>query len=337
MKLPNMKRPLRVLSWAGAWGDALRDSVSRPFQDETNVIVEPVRHIGLRLPDALDRALEAGGEPPVDVVWCNTSPALRAAARGWCDPLDGVPVLAQLSERARARGLDGWPIAQTYITHYVLVYRTHLYPERAPESWSVLERSDHTGRVVLYPGGNGFYPVAQVLGGGALSDIPGDMAACWTVVRRIRRQLGVAAYSIGLDEVIRRGDIDLCYRALPNVLAFQAGGLEVAWTAPREGIADTTDAMWIPRGLAPEVAACARAYVAFALSARVQDRWCKQLGTLPVHRDARERHPAFERPGMPRDADDLDGVLYIPEHIKAIHEPQWEATFAQLCSSGDDP
>lgn len=326
-----MNRPLRVLSWAGAWGEALRDGVSRPFQDATSVTVEAVRHVGLRLPDALVRALEGHGEPPVDVVWCNTSPGLRAARRGWCEPLEGVPALGELADRARSPLLDGWPIAQMYVVHYVLVYRRRLF-DVPPDSWRVLERADHAGRIVLYPGGNGFYPVAQVMSGGLVSEIPRNMEACWATVRRIRPQLGPRSYSISLHDVIRRGDLDLCYRALPNVLAFQADGLDVDWTAPSEGIADTTDAMWIPRGLAPEVQACARAYIAFALSARVQDRWCKLLGALPLNRNARERNPAFERAGMPRDPDDLDGVLHVPEEVKATHEPEWEATFESLCA-----
>ncbi len=330
MKKSRMSRPLRVLSWAGAWGAALRDGVSRPFQAETDVTVEAVPHVGLRLPDDLVRALETQGEPPVDVVWCNTSPALRAASRGWCEPLDGVPALAELSERARSVQLDGWPIAPTYVVHYVLAYRRSLY-DVPPQSWRVLERAEHAGRVVLYPGGNGFYPVAQVMGGGRLSDIPRDMEACWATVRRIRPQLGARSYSISLHEVIRRGEVDLCYRALPNVLAFQADGLDVDWAVPSEGIADTTDAMWIPRGIAPDALACARAYIAYALSAPVQDRWCTLLGALPLNRNARGRSVAFERAGMPRDPDEIGDVLYVPEQVKAEHELAWEATFESLC------
>jgi putative spermidine/putrescine transport system substrate-binding protein len=327
-----MNRPLRVLSWAGAWGSALRDAVSRPFRDASQVVVEAVPHVGLRLPEALDHALETHDEPPVDVVWCNTPVALRAARRGWCEPLAGLPVLDELAGRARLPALDGWPIAQTYVVHYVLVYHRSLY-ETKPESWRVLESPRHAGRVMLYPGGNGFYPVAQVLSGGRVADIPGDMDACWATVRRIRPQLGARSYSIGIHEVIRRGEIDLCYRALPNALAFQADGLDVAWTVPSEGIADTTDAMWIPRGLSPDAQACARAYIAFALSARVQDRWCKLLGALPLHRDARERSDAFAQAGLPDDPDDLAAVLYVPEDLKATHEPDWEATFEALCSA----
>ena len=331
MKMLRMKRPLRVLSWAGAWGEALRDGVSRPFQDATGVMVEAVPHVGLRLPDTLHRALESNGEPPIDVVWCNTSPALRAAQRGWCEPLDGMPVLGELSERARLIHQEGWPIAPVYVVHYVLAYRRSLYAA-PPDSWRVLERAEHAGRVVLYPGGNGFYPVAQVMGGGLVSTIPDDMEACWTTVRRMRPQLGARNYSIGLHEPIRRGEIDLCYRALPNVLAFQRDGLDVDWAAPQEGLADTTDAMWVPRGLAPDVLACARAYIELALSAQVQDRWCKLLAALPLNRNARERSVVFERAGMPRDPDDLGAVLYVPEHVKAAHEPAWEASFEALCA-----
>jgi putative spermidine/putrescine transport system substrate-binding protein len=134
--------------------------------------------------------------------------------------------------------------------------------------------------------------------------------------------------------VIRRGELDLGYRALPNVLAFQRDGLDVDWVAPKEGIADTTDAMWIPRGLAPDVLACARAYIEFALSARVQDHWCKLLGALPLNRNARERSGVFARARMPDDPDDLDRVLYVPEHVKATYEPAWEATFESLCEHG---
>jgi putative spermidine/putrescine transport system substrate-binding protein len=331
-----MARPLRVLSWAGAWGTALRDGVSAPFREATGVAVEAVSHVGLRLPEDLPRALETRGEPPVDVVWCNTSPALRAAAAGWCEPLDDLRVLGELADRARLLQLDGWPLAPTYVVHYVVAYRRALY-RAPPDSWSVLEHAEHAGRVVLYPGGNGFYPVAQIMSGGRLSEIPHQMAACWDTVRRLRPQLGPRGYSVGLHEVIRRGELDLCYRALPNVLAFQADGLDVDWAAPREGIADTTDAMWIPRGLAPDVLACARAYVAFALSAAVQDRWCKLLAALPLNRNARDRSAAFERPGMPRDPDDLDSVLYVPEHVKAAHELDWEARFESLCEHREGP
>lgn len=313
---------LRVLSWAGAWGRALTEAVSQPFTEATGIAVEHVRHVGLRLPDALRGALETGAPPPVDVVWCNTTPAIRAAERGWCAPLDGLEVLDELHERAKPPGRDDWPFVQAYAVHYVLVYRRALYPTAPPRSWNVLLRPEHAGRVVLYPGGKGFFPVAQVLGGGKASAIPGDMSPCWSIVRQMRAQLGRPDYSIGLGDPIRRGEIDLCYRALPNALGFMAEGVDVDWTVPEEGVADTTDALWVPRGLEGETQDRARAYVAFAMSAEVQERWCRALGAVPLH--ARAAAPELLRgAGGPLSRE----LLHVAAEVEARLEADWERRF----------
>ena len=47
MNVPRLQRPLRVLSWAGAWGAGLRAGVSLPFERETGLAVEAVRHVAL--------------------------------------------------------------------------------------------------------------------------------------------------------------------------------------------------------------------------------------------------------------------------------------------------
>lgn len=328
---------IRVVSWRGRWGEALSQAVSRPFTQATGIRVEPVFHVGLRLPDDLVAALENDSPPPVDVVWCNTSPALRAAKRGWCESLEGLEVLSGLRDRARLQEYPDWPLVQAYVVHYVLVYRACLYPQAAPQTWQVLYDPKHAGRVVLYPGGNGFYPVAHALGGGQPERIPSDMSPCWSTVAKLRPQLGRPGYSIGLEASIAQGNIDLCYRALPNALAFLAAGLNVDWAAPAEGVADTTDALWVPCGLAPEVAYWARQYVAFALSAPVQERWCALLGALPMH--AQAAAPAFLRahPTLPRHADDRRGVLFVPEHIKAACEPAWEAIFEAIVRGEQAP
>ena len=78
---------IRVLSWRGRWGDAFAETVSRPFTQATGIEVEPVFHVGLQLPDGLVCALENSSAAPVDVVWCNTTAALRAAKQGWCESL----------------------------------------------------------------------------------------------------------------------------------------------------------------------------------------------------------------------------------------------------------
>ena len=98
---------IRVLSWRGAWGRALEQAVSAPFRAATGIRVEPVHHVGRKLPADLTSALECGSAPPLDVVWCNASPALRAAERGLCEPLTGLPERTQLRRNSRIEPLLG--------------------------------------------------------------------------------------------------------------------------------------------------------------------------------------------------------------------------------------
>jgi hypothetical protein len=159
-----------------------------------------------------------------------------------------------------------------------------------------------------------------------------DLSPCWSTVAKLRPQLRQPDYNIGLEAPIAQGQIDLCYSALPDALAFRASGLDVDWAVPHEGVADTTDALWVPRGRSPEVAFWAREYVAFALSHAVQEHWCALLGALPMHARAAVPSVLCSRPDLPRHADDRCGVLFVPEHVKARYASAWEATFDAIVS-----
>lgn len=319
---------LRVLSWAGGWGRALRTAVSDPFERETGVRVEQVTHVGLRLPKTLLQTLAAAQCPDVHVIWCNSVPALHARQQAWCAPLEpGVP--EGLLRRA-------WPdssersVVHPYVVYYVLVYHEAACPTGAPRSWSELFAPQHRGKIALYPGGNGFYPIAQSMGGGRLSDIPEQMSACWSYLQALRPQVGELDYSIGMEERLRRRELHLCFRALTNALAFRAQGLPVSWCIPQEGTTDTVDALWVPRGLAPQIEALAVRYVQFCLQPDVQTRWCRELGAMPMHRDAQIPQLLRERTDLPRHADDHRGILHIDESLKVRHQLAWEARFAEI-------
>jgi putative spermidine/putrescine transport system substrate-binding protein len=321
---------LSVLSWAGGWGAALRAAVSDPFERETGVRVEHATHVGLKLPEGLCSALAGGARPPVDVVWCNSVPALRAARAGWCTPFDEarMPELGEL--RPRARPPDGARryVVHPYVVYYVLAFHEHAFPDGPPESWSVLLEPRHRGRVALYPGGNGFYPIAQVLGGGRVQDIPHAMTACWSFLRRLRPQVGEVEYSIGMEERLRRRELDLCFRALTNALAFRAAGVAVDFSVPAEGTTDTVDALWVPRGMDGVTRDLAMRYIAFALRREVQEEWCERLGAMPVH-PAAAVPSVLRRADLPTHADDHRGILHVAERLKVEHEAEWESRFRQ--------
>ncbi len=335
--LPDEPSELVVLSWAGRWGSSLREAVSDPFTAETGIRVRHRTHVGLQLPADLIDALRRGVRPPVDVVWCNSVPALAAARAGWCFDIDGDDEIAarlvELHDRARPRGLSGWPLVLAYVVHYVLVYRREAFPGGRPDSWDVLMEPRRRGKIALYPGGNGFYPVAQVLGGGSVRDIPHRMEACWEYLRRLRPQVDTLDYSIGMSRLLAEGRLDVCFRALPNALGFRDEGQNVGWSVPREGITDTMDALWVPRNLPASRSIDARRYIGHAMTRDVQERWCDRMGVLPVHPNAATPGPFRADPALPRSPDDLSGVLHVHEDVKADHQKSWEQKFEAIFSA----
>lgn len=323
------------MSWGGGWGRALYEAVCLPFQAETGIAVRQVFHVGLKLPEPLSAALQAGQLAPYDVVWCNAVAALRARAAGYCEPLTDLTDLELLASRARPDDSSRVDLVFPYVVYYVLVYARARCAE-PPRSWSVLCDDEHRGRVALYPGGNGLFPIAQVMGGGRLSDIPNAMEPCWQFVRRLGAQVGELDYSIGMERAWSEGRLNLCMRALTNALAFQAAGLDVGFAVPEEGTSDTLDALWAPRGLPAARSFWARRLIAFCLRVDVQERWCERLGCMPVHRGARPPALLTNHPRLPKAADDVHPLLHIPDSLKLQYSELWEQRFASELAAGRD-
>ncbi|OBK24170.1 hypothetical protein A5634_04075 [Mycobacterium asiaticum] len=326
------ERELVVLSWGGPWDRALRDAVSDPFEAATGIAVRHHRYVGLSIPGELVTAVRSGQRPPYDIAWTNAVAALRAAHDDLCEPLSSnvVPNLEHLHARARPDGFEDWPLVMVYAVAYVLVYQRSIFGDRGPDSWEILLDPRHRGRVALYPDGNGIHAVAQVLGGGKVTDIPDDMDACWSLLRRMRSQVSAMDYSGQLGEHLRSGRLDLCFRALPNAIGFERSGADIGWVAPAEGVPDTMDCLWVPRGVPADAGRWASSYIDFALSRPVQEHWCRLLGTVPVRRDAAA--PAILGPDSrtPRSLDDERHLLYVPDSIKMAHDTEWRQTFRSI-------
>jgi putative spermidine/putrescine transport system substrate-binding protein len=327
-----MAHALVVLSWRGRWEEALRAAVSDPFERETGIRVEHLPHVGLALPESLSSALNSGGVPPVHIAWSNSVPALQAVDAGHCVPLvpERMAMLRQLRRRAHPEGCSGFPIVHPYVVHYVLGYRRDAVPGAPPKSWNILREKRHQGKIALYPGGNGFYPIAQHMAGGGIHGIPQKMEPCWSYMRQLRDAVGLLDYSIGMEQQFKDRSLDLCFRALPNMLAFADAGAAVNWTVPEEGTTDTLDALWIPQGVPESMIAPAMRYIDFALRPDIQQDWCSRLGVLPVHSDAATPALLKNCAQLPDTADDLRGILYVPERVKALHQLSWEQQFQNI-------
>jgi hypothetical protein len=53
---------------------------------------------------------------------------------------------------------------------------------------------------------------------------------------------------------------------------------------------------------------------------------------MPTHREARSPEALRTNEAFPKTADDVSGVLYIPDMVKMRYEEEWENTFNEIFS-----
>src|SRR3712207_3737691 len=131
---------------------------------------------------------------------------------------------------------------------YVMAYRDEAFPDGPPESWQVLLDPRFKGRIALYDDGIGFHPVAEILGGGTMADIPGNMQPAWDFLAKLKAQEPLLGEDPDFTTWFQNGEIDLACTILSNAREARANGIAVSWTVPKEGAKVDTDALWVPKG-----------------------------------------------------------------------------------------
>ena len=325
-RFPDRPSILRIMTWplSSLWGLALKECISDRFTDHFGIPIHHIEVTGVDAPLDILQAARDGRPPPCDVLYCNTIPAIHLAQAGLCDALDEAefPVLKQLNPRARpvADGLNGWSFVIVYDVRYVMMYREAAFPGGPPESWKAMVDPARKGRVSVYPGGKGFFPIAQVAGGGLLRDIPANMAPCWNFLRLLRPQVRVLEFNTRMTEHIRRGEIDLHCTVLTNIMQWKDQGYGVDWHVPSEGISVGDDALAVPRGLSDSVSFWAKQYVAFAVWKDVQRDWTARLGLCPVNTGIERPERFWGDPAYPDRPDDYSKALFVPNRVLAEFE-----------------
>ncbi|MCD4823870.1 MAG: extracellular solute-binding protein [Phycisphaerae bacterium] len=335
----SIKKPdtLTVMTWplGSLWGRALKECVSDRFAESTGIAIRHVESTGVDIPPGLLEACENGERPACDIMYCNTIPAIHMAQAGFCDPLDEAtfPVLKELNQRARpvAQGLSGWPFLIVYDVRYVMMYREVAFPDGPPPSWTVMLDPALKGRVSVYPGGKGFFPIAQIAGGGTLEDIPGNMDACWEFLSSLRSQVRVLEFNRKMTEHVRSGEIDVHCTVLTNIMQWRDQGYGVSWHVPREGISVGDDAILVPSGLPANVSYWAKRYAAFAVERNIQQSWCARLGLCPMHSGIERPKRFAGDPAYPDAPDDYSAAQFVSNSIleKYEHGP-WREKFNEI-------
>ena len=327
---PEKPAEIIVRAWGGVWVESLDRGVSQGFTANTGI---PVRHDlteDNELQPRIWAAVDQGRTPPIHVNWDTTTNATKSALRGVTEDLSDLPNLPDLLPLAKPVGLDGYPMVNTYSYVYVLAYRDEVFPDGPPTSWNIMLEPRFRGRIALYDDGIGFHPVAQVLGGGAVADIPDDMQPAWDWLAQLKQQQPLLGEDPDFTAWFQNGEIDVACTIISNARAARQNGIPVSWTVPEEGCKIDTDALWIPRGLPENELYWAKQYVDYALSADAQEAWCNGLGLPPVRPGLTPPPDLAGDPAYPTAPEDFERLISVPTPILVEHESDWFVRFNEI-------
>jgi len=324
---------LIVRAWGGAWVEALETGISKPFREMTGIPVRYELTEDNEIQPKIWAAIEQGRPPPVHVNWTTTTNATESALRGVCERLAELPNLRGLLPVAEPVGFEGWPLVNVYSYAYVLAYREAAFPGGPPRSWKVLLEPRFRGRIALYDDGIGLAPVAQILGGGSMADIPDNMRPAYSFYAKLKAQQPLLGEDPDISTWFESGAADLACTILTNARLARQDGIPVSWTVPEEGAEVATDALWVPKGLQANEAYWAKQYVNYALSAAGQQAWCNGLGLPPVRPGLQPPADLAGDPAYPTTGEDFDRLLRIPTKVLVEHQDAWFAKFQAIMQS----
>ncbi|MFO1039252.1 MAG: ABC transporter substrate-binding protein [Geminicoccaceae bacterium] len=330
---PEKPAELIVRAWGGVWVDSLKAGVSDPFTAATGIAIRHDLTEDNEIKPKLWAAVEQGRVPPIHVNWDTTANATTSALRGVTEDLSDLSNLKGLLPLAKPVGLDGYPIVNTYAYVYVLAYRDEAFPDGPPASWKVMLDPKFKGRVALYNDGIGFQPPAQIAGGGKFEDIPGNMAACWDFITKLKAQSPLLGEDPDFTAWFQNGEIDVACTISSNAREAKKNGIKVSWTVPEEGAKVDTDGLWIPKGLPANELYWAKQYVNFALTKDAQQVWLDGLGLPGVVPGLTPPPDLVGDPSYPTKEADFAKLLLVPPKVQVENQADWFAKFKEIMQS----
>jgi putative spermidine/putrescine transport system substrate-binding protein len=321
---------LIVRAWGGVWVEALEKGVSKPFTEQTGIAVRHDLTEDNEIRPKIWAAVDQGRAPPIHVNWDTSTNATKSALRGVTEDLGGLPNLKDMLPAARPAGFDGVPLVNMYSYVYVMAYRDEAFPGGAPDSWQVLLDPKFKGRIALYDDGIGFHPVAEILGGGTMADIPANMQPAWDFLAKLKQQSPLLGEDPDFTTWFQNGEIDVACTILSNARAAKQNGIAVSWTVPKEGAKVDTDGMWIPKGLPENELHWAKEYVNFAMSQPAQQEWTSALGLPGLRPGLTPPEDLKGDPAYPTTPADFERLLSVPTTVLVEHEADWFQKFNEI-------
>ena len=321
---------LIVRAWGGVWVEALEKGVSKPFTEQTGIAVRHDLTEDNEIRPKIWAAVDQGRAPPIHVNWDTSTNATKSALRGVTEDLADLANLKDMLPAARPAGFPGVPLINMYSYVYVMAYRDEAFPGGKPDSWAVLLDPKAKGRIALYDDGIGFHPVAVIMGGGTMADIPGNMQPAWDFLAKLKPQAPLLGEDPDFTTWFQNGEIDVACTILSNARAAKQNGIAVSWTVPKEGAKVDTDGMWIPKGLPANELHWAKEYVNFAMSQAAQQVWTDGLGLPGLRPGLTPPADLVGDPAYPTTPEDFAKLLSVPTPVLVEHEADWFQKFNEI-------
>jgi putative spermidine/putrescine transport system substrate-binding protein len=318
---------LIVRAWGDPWSTALGDFPGKAFTAETGIPVQFDLSDHAEVQTKVQLALQAGRRPPVDVVYTIGTFAYTASVQNLSVPFD-TDVVANFAKLTVA----GKPVGEraTYVNLYTYTYpviytKTEVQFDQGTP-WSTIwdskyKQSMHADEVFT----SLLFPVAKILN---LDVATADLQPVWDRIAELRPNIASVGDDTVFIQAMKSHDTKFGLALVGDALALKDGGLEVAWVVPAEGVALTSDSMYVCRGLPQDVTYWAQVFVNKVIEAQIQSQWCAKVGTVPTNAGASPAPFMKGDPAFPFSDEEIAKYALIePIDLAAQNNDAWQSAY----------
>lgn len=270
------KRELIVASWGGAFTDAYREAVYKPFEEKYNCkIIEATADYGQL------RAMEESGKVEWDILNAEEFMAIIFENEGLLEELDYSKITVPENMVSTARKCS----IPAHVEGYSLTYNTETYKNDTPQSWEDFwDLEKFPGKRSLYNFPMSTLESALLADGVEMKDLyPLDVDRAFNSLDKIKDNVSLFySYGSQIEQFLNDGSIDMSLSWLGRAISSIDNGASAAFIPNQTAIAITN---WIIPKNAPH-SELAMQFIDFAMSAEVQANLAKIYPLFPTFPEA---------------------------------------------------
>lgn len=313
-----------IRTWGDPWQSTYTKGPVASFTQKTGIRVDFDVTDYLQIQTKIRQSLAAGQRPPVDVVLTIESAAYAAAAQKILVPFDTSIVTNFDALTTVGRPADG-STSYVNVTSYSqpIVYATDRVSMPSSISWEEIWNPKYKGRLFVTETAQSLLlPTAKLLGIDVATD---DLTPVWDKIAQLQPNIAAAGDEEAFISGIQRGEFDLGITLA--AVAVDVKGLK--WIVPNEGITNSFESFYVPRGLPEDVTYYAQVFVNEALGTSAESALAVGLNEVPTNPDATV--PSFMQgdPAFPfTEADIQKYALLVDPSLFARNEDQWQSAYS---------